>query len=295
MWRIWLRGAAEFLGSIAGAILLLSLLVVAAQPPHGVWPFATNVLEQFLRAVTGDFGRSTATGAPAMIVAWKAFPATAQLMASGAVLALLIGIPLGFLLSAGRTLRATAPLLQIVTAIPVFLIALALIWIALRSFHVAAPLHSRNTSLTSLLNRGDWSGAWFLYLLPALTVGVAGAARLQLSLQRAADVAWAAPYRSGLRMMGLGLFDINLRFALPEIVAAMLRDLRAFVLALISAAVIVEWIFQRDGAAALFLKAAASHDWSVVAAILFLFALLVIAVGFLGDVFASLILSEEAR
>jgi len=293
MWRIWLLRAAEFLGSIAGVILLVSLLTVAAQPPHGVWFFAKDVADQFLRALTGDLGRSATTGAPAMAVAWKAFPVTVQLIASGAVLALLIGLPMGFLLSAGRTLRAAAPLLQIVTAIPVFLIALALVWIAVRSFHMIAPVHPEDTSLTALLRHGDWNGAWFTYLLPILTIGAAGSARLQMALRRAAGAAWAAPYRNGLRMMGLGLLDINLRFALPEIAAALLRDVREFVLTLISAAVIAEWIFQRNGAADLFLKAISSHDWAVVSSILFLFAILTLVAGFLGDVLASLIVSED--
>jgi peptide/nickel transport system permease protein len=299
MWRIWLLGAAEFLGSIAVAALLLSLLLVAAHPPHGAWLFVTDVLGQFLRAVAGDFGHSTVTGTPAITAALRAAPVTAQHIAAGAVLALFIGIPLGLLLSGGRTLRMAAPLLQIVTAIPVFLVALALAWAAIRTFHMAAPaqpvnLHPANSSMTALLRGGDWNGLWFAYFLPVLTIGAAGAARLQLSLRRAAGVAWAAPYRNGLRMMGLSLFDINLRFALPEIAAALLRDLQGFVLTLISAAVIAEWIFQSGGAAELFLKASARHDWAVVSSILFLASVLTLAAGFLGKVLASLIVPEEA-
>jgi ABC-type dipeptide/oligopeptide/nickel transport system permease component len=94
-------------------------------------------------------------------------------------------------------------------------------------------------------------------------------------------------------MMGLGLSDINLRFALPEIAAAVLRYLREFSLTLISAAAIAEWVFHRSGAALLFLNAAATQDWAVASAVLFLFAAITLVIGFSADALASLIVPEE--
>lgn len=282
MWRDRLLRAAQALGSLLGALVLASLLATLSRHLHGFWPFLSVFSAKLLAAFGGDFGRSAVTGAPAMASALAAFPATLQLLGAGALVALLVGIPLGAFLSASRTLRAAAPLMQIIAAMPVFVAALALIWIAVRVLHWSEASQASALSWTVFVKSGDWSAALRAFALPALTVGAAGAASVQLSLRRAAMRAWSAPYRSGLRMMGLGALDIDVRYAVPEVLAALLRDAGEIALALISATVVAEWVFHRDGAAVLFLKSAALGDWNVAAAILFLFAVIKLVVEFLG-------------
>ena len=282
MWRDWLLRAAQVIGSLLGALLLASLLATLLQPTHGFWPFISAFFVKFMAALGGDLGRSAVTGAPAMAIAVSAFPATLQLLGAGAAIALAIGIPLGVFLSASRTLRAAAPLMQVIAATPVFVAALMLIWIAVRVLHWTGASQTSALSWTGVVRSGDWSAALHAFALPALTVGAAGAASVQLSLRRAAARVWSAPYRRGLRMMGLGALDIDLRYATPEIVAAMLRDVGEIALALISATAVAEWVFDRDGAAVLFLKSAALGDWTVTIAILFLFAVMKLVAEFLG-------------
>ena len=227
MWRDWLLRAAQLIGSIVGAVVLASLLATLSHPAHGLWPFLTALCERIFAAVRGDFGLSSVTGVPAMASAIDMMSFTFQLLAGGAVIALLIGIPLGILLSASRALRAAAPLIQIIAATPVFVAALALIWIAVRVLHWSGISQASALSWVDLVRSDGWSAALQAFALPALTVGAAGAASVQLSICRAAAVAWSAPYRSGLRMMGLGALDIDLHYALPEVLAALLRDLGA--------------------------------------------------------------------
>lgn len=293
MWRIWLLRAAQLIGSVLGAMLLVSLLVVVAQPARGFWPFVVAVFERFLGAAGGDFGSSLVTGAPAMAGVLAVLPFSLELLAVGAILALLIGIPLGVFLSASRTLRAAAPLMQIITAMPVFVAALGLIWVAVRLFHWSEPEVTGAVSWNVLTQHSGLSTALRAIALPALTVGAAGAASVQLSLRRAAAIAWTAPYRSGLRMMGLGTLDIGLHYTIPEIFAALLRDLGDITLALISATAVAEWAFHRDGVAVLFLKSAALGDWTVAGAALFVFAIITLGTGFLGIVLAALVVPEE--
>jgi peptide/nickel transport system permease protein len=293
MWRNWLLRAAQLIGSVLGAMLLVSLLVVAAGPSHGFWPFATAVFERFLATAGGDFGRSLVTGAPAMSGVLAILPSSLELIAVGAILALLIGGPLGIFLSASRTLRAASPLMQIITAMPVFVAALGLIWTAAHVIHWDEPVPTGAVSWSALQHTGGLSAALHAFALPALTVGAAGAASVQLSLRRAVSAASTAPYRSGLRMMGLSGFDIGLHYTTPEIFAALLRDLEDIVLALISATAVAEWVFHRDGVAVLFLKAAALGDWPVAAAALLVFALITLGTGFLGTILAALIVPEE--
>lgn len=293
MWRDWLLHAAQLIGSLMGAVLLAALLATLSQPTHGFWPFASAVSERFLDTFRGDFGRSAVTGAPAMADVVTVLPLTLQLLAGGAVAALLLGVPLGILLSASRTLRAAAPLMQIVAAMPVFVAALALIWIAVRLLHWSETSQASALSWAALMRSGDWSAALHAFALPALTVGAAGAASVQLSLRRAAVIAWSAPYRKGLHMMGLGSLDIDLRYALPDILAALLGDLGEIVLALISATAVAEWVFHRDGVAVLFLKSAAFGDWNVAAAVLFVFAAITLVADFVGGMASRLIVPED--
>lgn len=293
MWRDWLLRAAQLIGSIVGAVVLASLLATLSHPAHGLWPFLTALCERIFAAVRGDFGLSSVTGVPAMASAIDMMSFTFQLLAGGAVIALLIGIPLGILLSASRALRAAAPLIQIIAATPVFVAALALIWIAVRVLHWSGISQASALSWVDLVRSDGWSAALQAFALPALTVGAAGAASVQLSIRRAAAVAWSAPYRSGLRMMGLGALDIDLHYALPEVLAALLRDLGEIALALISATAVAEWVFNRNGAAILFLKSAALGDWNVSAAALFLFVTIALIASFVGGIASQLIVPED--
>lgn len=293
MWRDWLLRAAQLIGSIVGAVVLASLLATLSHPAHGLWPFLTALCERIFAAVRGDFGLSSVTGVPAMASAIDMMSFTFQLLAGGAVIALLIGIPLGILLSASRALRAAAPLIQIIAATPVFVAALALIWIAVRVLHWSGISQASALSWVDLVRSDGWSAALQAFALPALTVGAAGAASVQLSIRRAAAVAWSAPYRSGLRMMGLGALDIDLHYALPEVLAALLRDLGEIALALISATAVAEWVFNRNGAAILFLKSAALGDWNISAAALFLFVTIALIASFAGGIASQLIVPED--
>ena len=292
MWRDWLLRAAQLIGSLAGVVVLASLLAAHPLPAHGLWPFLTAFSERLSGAFHGDFGRSAVTGAPAMAMVAAVLPLTLQLLAAGAVIAVLMGVPLAIFLSASRTLRAAAPLMQIIAATPVFVAALALIWVAVRVLHWSETSQASALSFAALMRAGDWNAALRVFALPALTVGAAGAASIQLSLRRAAAIAGSAPYRSGLRLMGLGGVDIDLRYALPEVLAALLRDLGEIVLALISATAVAEWVFNREGVAVLFLKSAALGDWSVAAAALLVFATTTLLIGFAGVLASRLIVPE---
>jgi ABC-type dipeptide/oligopeptide/nickel transport system permease component len=185
--------------------------------------------------------------------------------------------------------------MQIVAATPVFVAALALIWFAVRVLQWNEASQTTALSWTMLTHSGDWNAALRGFALPALTVGVAGAVSVQLALRRAVTVAWSEPYRDGLRMMGLGTLDIDLRYAVPDVVAALLRELGDIALALISAAAIAEWVFHRDGAAVLFLTSVAFGDWNTAAAILFAFAALKFGADFVGASASELIVVEEIR
>jgi peptide/nickel transport system permease protein len=125
--------------------------------------------------------------------------------------------------------------------------------------------------------------------LPALTVGLAGMAAIQVALRRAASEVQDAPFRAGLRRLGLSTLEIDRVYVAPIVFAGLFANLGEVVLALFSAAVVSEWVFKCPGAADLFVKSVALHDWNIAALILFFFAAIVLLANFAGRVIAEAI------
>jgi peptide/nickel transport system permease protein len=273
MWYV--RQALKFALGLLGAIILAA--AVAAVPAHGSH-YLRTVFVRLLDFAHLDFGVSSINGLPAVGVVGERLPATLELMAAGAIVAFLVGAPLGFLLGRQRTLRAAAPLIQLVAAAPVFCAGLGLMWFTARVLHwtyVPQPLP------WPALAQGGRHALMALnaLALPGLTVGAAGAAAVQLAVRRAEAEGIEEPYRHNLKLLGLGSFEIDRLYLVPQIFAGVLGSLGEIVLALFSAAAVAEWLFGWPGAAVLFLKSVALHDWSVTALVLFAFA----AIGLFAD------------
>ena len=286
MLRYGLWQAGKLIASLMGAALLAAVIASLSHGARGFWPALGAYSDSFMNMLRGNFGNSSVTGWTALHDVVSVLSPTLQLVLAGLGLALLIGIPLGAFLSASRLLRAAAPLMQIVAAAPVFCAALGLIWFAVHVLHWPA------TGVPSAAD-DPWNSALRAFALPALTVGAAGAACVQLSLQRTAALVANAPYRAGLQMMGLRAFEIDLRYVVPEFAAGLLRYLGDVVLALLAAAAVAEWVFDRDGAAVLFLKSVSARDWNVAALILLIFASLKFAADFVGQMTAALVMPPE--
>jgi peptide/nickel transport system permease protein len=294
MWRRGLRLTGHFALGILGAIILAAFVSEAGGHASGFGSFMAGVFARLYAAAHLDFGVSSVTALPAWTEIVRRLPATLELVGFGAVIAVLVGTPVGILLSAGRILRASAPLIQIVAAAPVFCAGLALLWLSERVLHWSgAP---REASLWAAVARGDTAAieaGLRAVALPALTVGAAGAASVQLALRRTVSRAVDEPYRRGLRAMGLGRFEIDRLYLVPRVMAGLLQSLGEVASSLLAAAAVAEWVFDWPGAADLFLKSVALQDWTVVGLILFVFATLTMAAEFCGLVAARLMAEAE--
>jgi peptide/nickel transport system permease protein len=195
----------------------------------------------------------------------------------GAGLALLAGIPFGLLLALGPTRRIAAPIIQVITATPVFVSGLALAFVAVHVLHWPVSVNAPVAMPYQV---------WQIAALPILTVGLAGAAAVQLVLRRSTTQPGGESFRTGLKRMGLGLIEIETFYVLPQIVAGLAAGAREIVLALFSAAVVTEWVFHCAGAADLFVKSVALADWNMAAILLFMFAVVTFVVDFLGQILA---------
>ena len=290
MWLFGLRQAGRLALGLLGAILLAALVAAASERSPGTAAYARAVLSHLLSFGRLDFGTSTVSDGSAWADLARRLPATLELLGFGAVIAVVIGTPVGLLLSAGRVLRAGAPLLQIVAAAPVFCAGLGLLWLSARVLHWAgAP---QDTSFLAALLSGDLDAieaGLRAVALPALTVGAAGAASIQLALRRAMSQAAGEPYRRGLRAMGLGRFEIDRVYLFPQIIAGLLQSLGEVASSLLAAAAVAEWVFGWHGAADLFLKSVALQDWTVVALVLLFFAVFTMTAEFAGVMAARLL------
>jgi peptide/nickel transport system permease protein len=288
MWRFLLLQAARLALGLVGAVLLAAS--IAALSVEGARDAYFSALLAQLEAFAHlDFGTSVISGFPAASELAQRLPVTLELTGLGAIVALVLGGPLGILLGTERPLRAAAPLIQIVAATPVFVASLALLWFA------ANILHWPAIAFSAFDSHGDFDITLRALALPALTVGAAGAAALQLAIRRAAAEAMDEPYRRGLRLMGLSTLEINSVYLVPQVLTGLCRSLGDITLALFAAAAVAEWVFGWPGAAVLFLKSVALHDWRVAGLVLFVFAAIKFAADFAGELGAHALAARSAQ
>jgi len=295
MWRFGLRQAARLALGLFGAILLAALVsALSATGDGSAAGYARDVLARLSSMSRLDFGTSSISAVPAWTELAHRLPATLELLGFGALLAIVVGTPVGILLSAGQALRTGAPLMQIVAAAPVFCAGLGLLWLSKLVLHWTGAPHE--TSFLAALIGGHLDVAvreLKAAALPALTVGAAGAASIQLALRRSASLAAEAPYRRGLHAMGLGRFEIDRLYLVPQVVAGLLQSLGEIASSLVAAAAVAEWVFNWPGAADLFLRSVALRDWTVVGLVLLVLAALTLTAEFAGAIGARLMAETE--
>lgn len=290
MWRFALRESGRFALGLFGALVMASA-ISALSMPGDTGGFAAAAAARFLDFVRLDLGTSAISGASAAQELAQHGPATATLVLLGAMIAILFGVPLGLLLGTGPMRRATALPIQIVSSTPVFVAGLALAFAAQRLFGLP-PTDGEFPTAAALLHPD--ADMLRMALLPALTVGFAGLAAVQLALRRAAAEVQQEPFREGLRRLGLPAQEIESAYVAPLVFSSLLLSLGEVMLALLSAAVVSEWVFNIPGAADLFVKSVALHDWNVAALILFFFAAATLGANFAGRL-AAHALTEAGR
>lgn len=287
MKRFLVRQVAHLLVGVSGAVAVAAVISALGEPrAPGLPGFLVAVGSRLLHFARLDLGQSAISGLPVLHELGMRLPPTLVLVLTGAVVALIAGMPLGLLFSVGPARRAAGPLVQIITATPLFCAGLALAYGATHLLHwpvsINAPVGAA-VAPDQVLK---------IAALPVLTVGLAGAASVQLALRRAAFQSSGETFRAGLRRLGLGAFEIERRYILPQVLAGLIASAAEIMLALLSAAVVAEWVFHRAGAADLFVRSVALADWNMAAMILFVFATLTFVVEFLGHVIGFLLVNE---
>jgi ABC-type dipeptide/oligopeptide/nickel transport system permease component len=287
MLAIFGRETARFGAGLAGAVMFAAALAALA----GSTSFGTHVWD----ALSLEFGRSTLTGRDALAEILPALASSLVLLAPGLMLAFVIGVPLGLLLANRNTQSIFGPLMQLGRAVPVFCGALLI------AVLVAAIIPSvetgRGVALRTALATND--AVVILGALAALAplvipIALAGAGAVASVVCGAMDEALGEPYRESLMRLGMSPTEILRVYVARRALAQSLTGLGDVFLAGVAATAVVERLFEWPGAGALFMHAAALHDWAVVAALVFMIAAARIVTDFVGAM-TALILTGRSR
>jgi len=276
-----LRESGRFALAVLGALLMAVAISVLPHAHSAARPgiLALALVHKLGAYLQLDFGDSVISGLGAGHELAARGPTTLTLVLFGGAIAFAVGVPVGLIFGGGPLRRATAPLIQIAAAAPVFCAGLALAYVAQNIFHL--PVNVGGADVLRAL------------FLPALTVGLAGAASVQLALRRAAAECQGLPFRAGLRGLGLSQGEIDRTYVMPLVLGGLFESLGEVMLSLLSAAVVAEWVFDCKGVADLFVQSVALGDWNIAALILFVFALAVLLADFAGKLLARALTGGE--
>jgi peptide/nickel transport system permease protein len=288
MQRFIVRQAARLVVGVLGALLVAAAVAAVgdsyAPNLQGYLSAFSAHLVQFARL---DLGISAVSDTPALQELAQHLPPTLLLVGMGFGVALLAGVPFGLVLALRPARKIAAPLIQVITAMPVFCSGLVLAYIAVQVLHWPVSV---NAPVGAIVPPDQYLQ---ITALPILTVGLAGTAAVQLALRRSTMQSSGESFRTGLKRMGLGLIEIEALYVLPQVIAGLLFGAREIALALLSATAVAEWVFHRAGAADLFVKSVALADWNMAAILLFVFASVTFGVDFVGKVFGHALAPGE--
>ena len=250
-------------------------------------PFFVQFWHFLLNAAQGEFGLSLRQGAKVSRLLGERFPATFELALVAAVLALVIGIPMGVYAALRRgsflsQVFMTVSLLGV--SLPTFLIGILLILI----FSVWLgwlPSFGRGETVRI----GWWSSGlftldgWLHMILPALTLAIFQLTLIMRLVRAEMLEVLRTDYIKFARARGLSDRAIHFGHALKNTLVPVMTITGLQLGGLIAFAIITETVFQWPGMGLLFIQAVTFADVPVMAAYLCLIALIFVVINLIVD------------
>ncbi len=250
-------------------------------------PFPVQFARFVGNAVRGDFGLSLRQGRKVSSLIVERLPATLELAFCAAVIALVVGIPLG-VYAALRRGRFSSQVVMTVSllgvSLPVFLIGILLIllfsvvlkWLPSFGRGDVVALGSWNTGLLSV------DGLKHL-ILPALTLSIFQLALILRLVRSEMLEVLRTDYIKFARARGLSDRAVYFSHALRNTLVPVLTITGLQLGGLIAFAIITETVFQWPGMGLLFIQAVQFADVPVMAAYLCLVALIFVVINLVVD------------
>ncbi|MDZ4130828.1 MAG: ABC transporter permease [Hydrogenophaga sp.] len=250
-------------------------------------PFVIQFWHFLANAVQGEFGLSLRQGAKVSRLVAERFPATLELALVAAVMALVVGIPMGVYAALKRgtfvsQLFMTVSLLGV--SLPTFLIGILLILV----FAVNLgwfPSFGRG-EVTKL---GWWTTGlltakgWHHITLPAITLAIFQLTLIMRLVRAEMLEVLRADYIKFARARGLTNRAVHFGHALKNTLVPVMTITGLQLGGLIAFAIITETVFQWPGMGLLFIQAVTFADIPVMAAYLCLIALIFVAINLVVD------------
>lgn len=238
--------------------------------------FNDPIIVQYIRfikdAIRGDFGDSLIYSRPALDMVLERFPATIELAVCGALLAVLIGVPLGVLAAVKRD----GPIDFIARTIAVIGQAVPSFWMGL----LMILLFSITLGLLPTSGRGDTP---LQLVMPVLTVGLFSMAAITRQSRSAMLEVLSSDYVRTARAKGLsriGVLYHALRNALLPVVTMVGLEVGH----LLGGSVITETVFGWPGIGKLAVDSIYSRDYPVVQAVVMISATVFVVINLLVDI-----------
>ncbi len=235
-------------------------------------PFAVQYWSFLTNAARGDFGLSYRQGRPVAEIIAERLPATLELAAVSAVLAVVLGVAFGIYAAIRRggwlaNAIMTASLIGV--SLPTFLIGILLIWI----FSVELgwlPSYGRG----EVVDLGWWSTGFLTasglkaLILPAITLGLYQMTLIMRLVRSEMMEALGQDFVRFARARGLPERAVTLRHALRNVAVPVITVTGLQLGSIIAFAIITETVFQWPGVGLLFINAVQFVDIPIMAAYL---------------------------
>lgn len=238
-------------------------------------------------AVQGDFGLSLRQGQKVSALIREKLPATLELSIAAAVIALVVGLPLGVytaLKRRGRLSQAVLAFSLLGVSLPTFLIGILLILVF--SVYLGwLPSYGRGDTVrfgwwsTGLLTASGWQHL----ILPAITLSLFQVALVLRLVRSEMMEVLRSDYIKFARARGLTKRAIHFGHALKNTLVPVITIMGLQLGGIIAFAIVTETVFQWPGMGLLFIQAVQFADIPVMAAYLCLISFIFVLINLIVD------------
>ena len=235
------------------------------------WKYAGGLLR-------GDLGISMANSLPILPQILRALPYTLDLTLAGLAVGLVFGIPLGIFTAQYRN-----------TFIDYFARIFSLAGLSTPSFYLGILLiffFSYKTDLFPVIGAGDLSDPWSRLhhlVLPALSVGLTQTAYITRVTRSSFLEVINAEYIQTARAKGLKERLVMYKHALRNALIPVISVVGIYVGILIGSSILVTIVFNRPGLGKLMVGAISTHDYTMLQAVMAMYAGIIVIVNLLTD------------
>lgn len=232
----------------------------------------------------GEFGFSFAARRPVTDLLTQRLPQTLMVVGVAYIIALLIAIPVG-VLSAARPNSAASHLVSLITmvgiSLPTFLTGLILILVFSVELGILPMIYDTNIKLDSL---DGWGKQIKQSLMPIAVLALFNAGAMTRFVRSAMLENLPADYVRTARAKGLSEWSVIIKHALRNSLIPVVTLIAINLPGVFTGAIITEQIFRVNGIGELLVTSVQKSDTPVVMAIVFIYAVLVVASQLVADV-----------